>query len=445
MSPERFLFTQIVFFAATLVCGPASFAYGQSTTIGGHGQSSDASRPEVSITRMGEFDAADFDRDEAVVFVRKEEFIEGRVTGARRRLFAQLIARTGNNRWHVTQGFARTNPLEPVWKIPAANVGCEDTSEIVEIRAVLTRELLSVGTAEDPLAWDGILSSSRPVLISCARFEHGWLQVMEVAWHQPRPRVVIPVSEIEPVRISCEGLPPGAHVQVVVESLKPNLRWVMPDAGTACSGGPREINTQVHFGRTLPAGNGQIIELDLNTKYALSAVASTKLLPVYDEDRGITPEEWSALSRFVQVESPKVYVDRTVLGTGARLRIEQLGWSNDQQRFIASRYGQVSGSFETGKNYVQPSTPETVALLVRSSDEGSWHIAGQTQMIRDRGHWIIHLARLVEPSSDLTRPFIAIAAAFQKPVDARQPISETMLDAAIGISEEVSFRIVPRK
>ncbi len=438
MNLRRYLLSPVL---ALLFLSATAFSYEQISSA--NLRKPDAPGPEIAMTQVGESETSDSIAQGTVIFVSQEEFVEGTVSRLSGWAFVQLVARTAKHSWHATQGFVRASSLNSGWRIPAATVGCENSSDIIEIRAILTRTLLPLGP-EDPVSWDRIKASSPTVYISCASFDRGRLEIAEVAWHLPRRRAPIHVSEIEPVLIRCEGLPPGALVQVVVESMNLTTRWVMDDASIACSGGPREIIASVYFGRTRELKNGQIVDLDLNTEFAVYAVATTKRLPVY-KGHGIEPAEWNSFSRYIQAASQKVYVDRTVLGNAIRLRIDQLGWSNDQQRFIAAPYELVSGRFEAGKHYVMPQAPETVALLVRSSDEGIWHVAGQTQILRNRGEWVIHIARLAEQASDITKPFIAVAAAFPRPLAAGQAVPDSMLNAALGISDEVSFRIVSRR
>jgi hypothetical protein len=401
----------------------------------------------AAITRIGEYQVGS-EHKQGVVFASQEEFISGVVTNTTARdVYLQLALRAPGGTWHVTQAFthllSQTSISESAWSIPAARLACEG-SDILELRALAATSLLPVGSTDDPLSRTRILSYSDPVLISCANFARARLHLVEIGWHIPVPGSWVPVSDLEPVRIRCQGIPAGARVQVIVEPLNNVWRWAMPESTPGCTGGATEMTSLVFFGRTLRLADGRIIELDLNTKFAVYATASTTPFPEYQK-RGIGPEEWVELSRSIRAASPKVYVERTVLGNAVRLRIDQLGWSNDGRHFLASPNEQVSGSFSSGPYYVTQGPPESIALVVRAEDQDTWRVAGQTQMKRSRGQWIVHVAKLSVEPKEASKGFLALAVATRLPLDPQQPVTEQTLSDALGVSEQVSFHLLQQR
>jgi len=397
----------------------------------------------IAITQLGDSDLPK-EGENTVVFGLPQEFIRGTVAGVKNQEpFVQLAVRGPTGKWNVAQGFVRIDSVvaagEMQWAIPAASIGCG--TDIVEVRALVTSSLLPIGSAEEPIVSVRILAYSPSVLISCATFTSARLHVIEIAGRVPTSGSLLHVSELEHVRVRCEDLPQGSHTQIVVEPENNTWRWAMPESTTSCSGGPREITTPVFFGRTLQLKGGRTIELDLGTKFSVYAVATTKTLPVYLED-GISPSDWRQLSGSIRAMSPKVYVTRTVLGDSVRLKINQLGWSNDGRHFVASPVQQVGGSFEAGPRYVGHNRPEFIVLLVRCEDEDTWRVAGTTQMTHSRGQWTIHIARLAPQSRDSGKLAVALAVASTEPFDPSNPVSEEMLARALGVSEEISFLVV---
>jgi hypothetical protein len=292
------------------------------------------------------------------------------------------------------------------------------------------------------LQWSEVRAFSTPVSISCAEFNTGRLHLTEVAWRIPLLNTVTSVSELERVRVRCDGLPKGALVQVIVEPLNNPLKWAMPEATTACSGGARDWETLVYFGRTLRTGTAHPIELDLFTKFAVYAVATTRLLPVYEDKHGIEPKEWALVSRYIKVYSPKVYVVRTILATDVRVRITEIGYSNDGKHFLATPSQRVSGSFETGPDYVAPKTPEVITLLVRSEEEDSWRVAGATLLTRVRGAWTITAAQVAPREGDIQKTLLVIALVTPEAFDPTKRVTEEMIaKSQLSISEELSVRI----
>jgi hypothetical protein len=369
------------------------------------------------------------------VFAQKSDMIRVRVSNVPWPVGrAQLAHRFGDRGW-VTAGnseLVSNRTVEAHFPLPG---GCERNP--IEVVAILSAAGIPKGQAFTPGDLIGLRYVSLPVLISCAAGT-GTVRILSVANHAVTPDRELHVARIEQLRVSYEGGPEGAFLQIVViPDEAGGTVWAMDDWRVTRSANAIE-QFSVYFGRT-----GASRERDLYRTFTAYGMLMRRAFPVRGEN-GMTASEFRDYAHGIIAISRPVRVIRSLPMDGLAIRIDSLGSADFGDRFLAHPLERVEGLVTAGQNYHPPKQNETVALLIRKIDEPAWEVAGMTRLTpNDLTRWVITVAHLT--SSGVAKgqdEYRAMAVVLPGTVALKSRVTDAILEDALAISDEVRYHVI---
>jgi len=387
---------------------------------------------DFAMTEVGEIPLGP--ESPSTLFTKQADFIRGVLHRRYMPNSVQLIRQRGDGPWVVLPGVANQHfagGTEIGWTMP---FHIADPMKPETMIAVLVREPLPAGSVLMPARWRQVLHQSAPVLVSCASFERSRMRLTTVGTRAPIPGVPVPVANFEEVGIALQDVPQGAMAQLIVQPTDNNRRWASNHIEVTED---LQLVSTAYFGRTVfdRFSKG---ELDLHSRFWLYGILTTYPLPVREHD-GIDTSEWLKLTRFIKASSPKVDVVRAILRDELRVRVTRVGASNDGTHWLATPIERVEGTFAAGPHYM-PRSREIITLLVRSTLEKNWHVAGSEYLTRNRAYWMIPAADLKPAGTNASAGYIAIAVVSFRPFDEARPVTEADLRTRqVSISDEVRY------
>ena len=212
--------------------------------------------------------------------------------------------------WYVLAGTMRLGDIRRTaldaasipWRIRTPALASAGGGDLDRIKAVLSRSMLPIGRVVDSSVWRTVLAESPEVRVSSGVIPAHWLRVASVGSRAADPNVLIPVSGQEPVTVASIGAAPGTCLQLLLQPLDNSRVWPMPTCGHSHGSRWSDI---LYIGRSgYPAADA----LDLFTKFAATAIATTKQLPV--SPRGLSPAEFAEDAPFIRAMSTRVTLVR---------------------------------------------------------------------------------------------------------------------------------------
>jgi hypothetical protein len=397
-------------------------------------------RPSVTVVAVG---SAPTEGPASIVFAQKSDPVVVRVSNLPWTVGrVQLAHRTGDRDWVVAGSpeLVTNGSSEFHFPLPA---GC--ASNPMEVVALVAAAGIPKGHLLSPADLSAFRYVSAPVLVSCAA-ETGTVRIVSISNLSVSPDRELHVRRIEQVKAAYEGAPSGAFCQpIVMPDESSGTVWAMDDWRVTRPGSALQQFT-TFFGRAPTSGAR---ERDLFRTFVVYVVLTRRAFPVRGE-LGMTPAEFNGYARSIIAISRPIRVIRSLTEDGLSIRIESLGSADFGDRFLAHRVERVEGSVAAGSLYRAPKQPETVALLIRRTDgQAYWEVAGLTILrSNDPTRWVITLADLAANSApnaaaaDAQSEYRAMAVVLAKPVPLKSQVTESMLDDALAISDEVRYHVI---
>ena len=289
--------------------------------------------------------------------------------------------------------------------------------------------MLPIGRVVDSSVWRTVLAESPEVRVSSGVIPAHWLRVASVGSRAADPNVLIPVSGQEPVTVASIGAAPGTCLQLLLQPLDNSRVWPMPTCGHSHGSRWSDI---LYIGRSgYPAADA----LDLFTKFAATAIATTKQLPV--SPRGLSPAEFAEYAPFIRAMSTRVTLVRAITACDAQVAITRLGTATDGTAWLVGPVQRVEGSFVASSRCPSHGTA-AVTLLVRTAASAEWHVAGVARLGRNRAYWVVTAATFGPPAD-----YRAVAVVSARAIAPRGRITDLELSGAPvwALSDEIAFRV----